>query len=88
MITKSWFLQKQKNSKHLWKLLINLLYLSVLGKKRAGQSTLYNFINYLLYFAISLVTFRVSRIIQMINVMNYKKMNFHLKNIPSKKMFY
>ena len=88
MITKSWFLQKQKNSKHLWKLLINLLYLSVLGKKRAGQSTLYNFINYLLYFAISLATFRVSRIIQMINVMNYKKMNFHLKNIPSKKIFY
>ena len=88
MITKSWFLQKQKNSKHLWKLLKNLLYLSVLGKKRAGQSTLYNFINYLLYFAISLATFRVSRIIQMINVMNYKKMNFHLKNIPSKKIFY
>ena len=88
MITKSWFLQKQKNSKHLWKLLINLLYLSVLGKKRAGQSTLYNFINYLLYFAISLATLRVSRIIQMINVMNYKKMNFHLKNIPSKKIFY
>ena len=88
MITKSWFLQKQKNSKHLWKLLINLLYLSVLGKKRAGQSTLYNFINYLLYFAISLATFRVSRIIQMINVMNYKKMNFHLKNTPSKKIFY
>ena len=88
MITKSWFLQKQKNSKHLWKLLINLLYLSVLGKKRAGQSTLYNFINYLLYFAISLATFRVSRIIQMINVMNYKKMNLHLKNIPSKKIFY